>query len=239
MSSSLKTVGVLTILKIFGALAGIVYSVFQVRYFGTSRTIEIFFAAQSILYMVQSLTQTGQISEVFLPEYIQLKRNHNSITAHKAFSVLINRFTVFVSFGLIVGYFLAPYIVRAFIPGFSAEDQQIATIMFRSILPLVILQLNNGFLNTVLNAEKVYGRMEIGGIINYLISIAILVLLYKKIGVWVLVWALYAGLIIQIIISIAFAIKLKIRYYFIWSEKKFDSKKFFKTIYSTNFIQNR
>lgn len=233
MSSNIKTIGGLTILKIIGAIAGIVYSVFQVRYFGTSRSIEVFFAAQTILYLVQSLTQTGQLSEIFLPVYIKLKTKYNSEIAYKAFSVLLNRFTVYVSFGLFIGYYLAPYIINSFIPGFSNHDKQIAVTIFRVLLPLILLQLNNSFFNTVLNAEKIYGRTEIGGIINYIVSTVLLVTLFNKIGIWSLVWASYAGVIIQLVISIFFAINKNIKYYFVWSDSNFNHKQFFKIIFST------
>ena len=55
-------------LKLLASFLALAYSIIQVRYFGASRIIEIFFAAQSLIYLV-SLTQSGQLAEIFLPEF--------------------------------------------------------------------------------------------------------------------------------------------------------------------------
>lgn len=233
MNRSVRIISGLTGLKILGAIAGILYSVIQVKYFGTDRVIEIYFAAQSVIYLLQSLTQSGQLAEIFLPIYLKLKKEHDPQTAHRAYSVIINRLSLYIILGLVISYFLAPLLMKAFIPGFSSKDQEMATIIYRVLLPMVLLQINNGFLNLILNAERIYGRIEVTGVINNLLGLLLITIFYKTMGVWVLVISLYTGIFIQITVSIYFAYRKKIKYYFLWYEKNFNHKSFFLSLFST------
>ena len=233
MNGEARTIGVLTLLKIAGALAAILYSVFQVRYFGTDREIEVFFAAQAVLYMVVSLSQSGQLAEVFLTEYIGLRERFDVTTAHRALSVLLNRVTFYVAILLVVIYFLAPMLIALFIPGFTQDDRILGTTMFRWLLPLILLLVINSILNSLLNAERIFGRTEAAGVIHSLMSLVFLLILYDQIGIWVLVLGLYAGILVQLGLTIYFIIQKKIRYSFIWSTFEFDHRSFFTVLFST------
>ncbi|GAA0193110.1 hypothetical protein GCM10009122_56060 [Fulvivirga kasyanovii] len=233
MNHNIRIIGGLTGLKIIGAVLGVIYMVLQVRYFGTSRAIEVFFAAQSVLYVIISLTQSGQLAEIFLPEYLKIRNSKGTSVAHAAYSVVANRLSAIVIIVLCIAFILAPFIIRLFIPGFSTEDQYQATYLFRAFLPFIFLQIQLAFLNTVLNAEQVFGRTEATNIVNGIISILILIFLYQDLEVWALVVSSYVGIIIQIALSLIYAYKKGIRYYFVWVLPSFNHKVFFKTILST------
>ena len=53
------------------------YSIIQVRYFGASKIIEIF-CSSGLIYLVTSLTQSGQLAEIFLPEFQRLNNKKRS-----------------------------------------------------------------------------------------------------------------------------------------------------------------
>lgn len=235
MRANLKVIGGLTGFKVLGAALGILYMIFQVRYFGTSRVIEIFFAAQSVVYVIISLTQSGQLTEIYLPEYLKLKNRISDKVAHQSYAVVSNRLSLFIVTLLIAGFWLAPYLMKLFIPGFSEPSQQEATLLFRAFLPLIFLQIHSAFLTTVLNAEKVFGRTEVASIINHLLALAILILLYDTLGVWVLVLSSYVGILLQILLSLFYAGKAGIKYYWVWSIPDFDHKSFFRTTFYTFF----
>ena len=233
MRKELRTIGFLTVLKIAGAIAAVLYSVFQVRYFGTDRIIEVYFAAHAIIYLVQSLTQSGQLSEIFLPIYIGLRERIGNQAAHAAVSVVINRMALYVILFLCIMYILAPWVVAIFIPGFSLEDKDLGTEIFRKLLPLVLFMVTNSLFNSVLNAEKVFGRTEAAALINSLLSLLLLILFYTKLGIYVLVLALYAGAMVQLGLTIFFLIRKRIRYYWIWTTDEFNHSSFFKSMFST------
>ena len=155
----IRSLGNLTVLKLIGAVLGILYSIIQVRYFGTDRIIEVFFAAQTVVYLVTSLTQSGQLAEVYLPIYLRLKEESGLAVASSSFSSIINKISCFVSIVLIIMFLIAPFVMKLFIPGFPEDDQLFAALIFRCFLPLTLLQILSAFINTVLNAERIYGRV--------------------------------------------------------------------------------
>jgi putative peptidoglycan lipid II flippase len=224
----------LTGLKMIYAVLGLFYSVLQVRIFGVSREVEAFFIANTAVYLIVSLTQGGQISELFLPQYLSIKEKYGKEYAHRAFSVLINRFTVFATLLLFVVYFISPFILQLMAPGFSSEDKELSVAMFRAFLLLIELQIINSFINTTLNAEKIFGRVEWTAILNSIFSLIILFLFHKILGIWVLVIALLFGKIIEFVISILYIKKANIKYSLIWTEKNFDFTPFFKSMFSTS-----
>ncbi len=228
-----RTLGSLTVLKLVGAFLGIFYSILQVKYFGTDRVIETFFAAQSLVYLVTSLTQSGQLAEVFLPVYLELKEKYGLTVASLSFSSIINRIICFVSIILVLMFLIAPFLMKLFIPGFEFSDQLFASNIFRAFLPLVLLQILSSFINTVLNAERIYGRVEIAGIISYVVSIVLLVLFYEAWSIWTLVFALYAGKLIDLSIGVYYLKRQQIRYSLNWNVDKFDSRELFRTLFST------
>jgi putative peptidoglycan lipid II flippase len=233
MSKSIKIVGGLTALKLAGAIVGICYMILQVRYFGTAHEVEIFFAAQSVVYVIISLTQSGQLTEVYLPEYLKLKNNYSHEAAYRSYSVLTNRLSVFILLLVLLAFLMAPYLMEMFIPGFSSESRQDATLFFRAFLPLILLQIHVGFLTTVLNAERIFGRAEAAALVNHFFSITVLFCFYDSLGIWTLLLSSYIGLLIQVIVLGYYAQRLGIKYYFIWRSQEFQHRKFFGTIFYT------
>ena len=233
MGSNLKAIGWLTGLKVAGAVAGLLYAVLRVRYFGAARDIEVFFAAQSIVYLVSSLTQSGQLSEVFLPVYVQLREQVSRRAAQAALSVTLNRLLLFVvAFG-VVAYFAAPWVMRAFVPGFPPPDQASATTIFRALLPLIGLTVLGSFINTSLNAERVFGRVEATALANSVLSTVFLIAFYDRLGVWVLVCALYVGKAIELLIAAVFLRKQEYRHTWALAAEGFEHGDFFRTVYAT------
>ena len=119
-------------------------------------------------------------------------------------------------------------------PGFSKVDQALCVKMFRIFLVFLELQFINSFIDVTLNAEKIFGRVEWAAILNSVVSVVLLLLFYKILGVWVLVLTLFIGKLIEFLITIVFVRKTGIRYSFIWTEKSFDAKSFFKLMFTTS-----
>ena len=149
-------------------------------------------------------------------------------------SVLINRFAIFLSIILIAFFFISPYIVSLMAPGFSAADRELCVQMFRVFLIFMELQFINSFIDVTLNAEKIFGRIEWAAILNAAISLILLIFFYKIFGVWILVITLFAGKIIEFLITIIYVKRAQIKYSFVWTEKSFDTKSFFKIMFTTS-----
>lgn len=219
-------------LRFIASILGLAYSILQVRYFGASRTIEIYFAAQSLVYLVTSLTQSGQLAEIFLPEYHKLKIIKPKL-GFQALNVVINRMLLWGTLIMTIVFIFAPFFINILVPGFNIEDKEQVTLIFRTLLPYLYLQLMNSFFITVLNAEKKFGRVEFLGLINSLVNIVVLIFLYPYLGLWSLVISLLLGKIIEFIFYISQLYKIGYQYQFIFSIAQFDHVSFFKTMKST------
>ena len=201
-ANSVFTIARLTTYKILGAALALTYSVLQIRVFGTTRAIEVFFGAQSVIYLITSLSQTGQLSEVMLPEYIRLKALHGPTVASKALSVVLCRIALFMGLAIGIAYAISPLLVQLFVPGFNELERAETDSILRAMLPLTFITLLNSFFNTILNAERVFGRAEITSVVNGMISVVALALFHNRMGVTILVISLYAGGLVQLLWSL-------------------------------------
>ncbi|QNM85773.1 oligosaccharide flippase family protein [Polaribacter pectinis] len=219
-------------LKFVSAILGLVSSIITVRLFGASRTIEVYFAAQSLVYLVTSLTQSGQLAEIFLPEYHKLNSKAEGL-GFEGLNVVINRFFIWgiVIIGLV--FLISPVLIKLMVPGFDELEQEESVLIFRVLLPYLLLQLFNSFFITVLNAEKKYGRAEFLGISNVVVNIIVLLVLYKYLGVWAIVISVLFGKMIEFVFYLSQLYKIGFRYKFTFSILDFDHSTFFKTMQST------
>ncbi|MCG8326134.1 MAG: hypothetical protein MI974_00555 [Chitinophagales bacterium] len=231
---NIRSIGILTLIKIVSAFLSIVYSIIQVNLFGTSKDIETYFAATAVLMIIFSLSQSGVLAEIFLPKYHQLKEEYGQEVATQAFSVVINRISIFVLFLCIIAFFLAPYIIEVFVPGFDSSVKETTIIIFQCTIFLLLPMVINSFFVTILNAEKIYGRTELIGFSRVLLNIFVLLLLYPSLGVWSLVTSLIAGHILTFFVYISL---LKVHdfklYPTTFSINHFDHQAFFRSVYST------
>lgn len=224
----------LTGLKLIGSALGLLYSILQVRYFGASGEVDAFFIASSSVYLITSLIQGGQLSEVFLPIYLNQKKENGNKIAHLLLSAVITRLLVFVGIALIILYFFAPLVIQITGPGLTAEYKELSVNLFYLSLPLVLLILITSFTNTTLNAEQIYGRAEATALISSIISTSLLILFYKEFGVYVLVYSLLIGKIVEFIITLFYLKKIGYRYRFVWFLKEYDVTAFFKVMLTTS-----
>lgn len=231
---NIKNIGNLTLIKIFGAILGIIYSITQVYYFGATREIEIYFAAQTTIGLVSSLIQHGKLGTIFLPIYIDLREKKGQLVAQQAFSVIINRIVFFTLIATITAFVLAPYLIDIMVPGFSPDYKKMTILLFRVLSLSLVLIVLNGMSALLLNAEKIFGKTELIGLLNTIISITILVFFYEKHQVWALVLASIFGVSTVLIFNLWLLRKTGINHYWIWKHPNFDHKSFFKAIYSTS-----
>ncbi|MDM9631145.1 murein biosynthesis integral membrane protein MurJ [Robiginitalea aurantiaca] len=234
MISSIKAVGKLTVLKLFGAIFGLVYSVLQVRYFGANGSVDAYFVATSALYLVSSLTQGGQLAEVFLPEYIKEKERNGIESSSKLLSAVLNRVTLFLIFILLLLYFGAYWVISIMGPGLVNNNQELATSLFQASLILILFNIIASFINTTLNAEQVYGRAEVTALVNSIISVGLILVYHNKFGIWILIYALLIGKIVEFLLGLYYLNKIGFRYKLVYNTNEFDLNKFFKVLFTTS-----
>lgn len=195
--------------------------------------VDAFFVAMSGVYMITSLIQGGQLAEVFLPEYLKQKKTYGSSQAHNLLSAILNRLILFVGVGLIILYFVSPIVIRIIGPGLSPEFKNLSISLFAISLPLILFTVIASFINTTLNAEQIFGRAEVTGLINRIISIILLIAYYKELGIYVLVYSLLVGKIIEFVVGIYFLKKIGYKYRPIWNLSNYRISTFFRVMFTT------
>ncbi|MDB4466632.1 hypothetical protein N9066_00315 [bacterium] len=219
--------------KFAGSIATVGYSITQAQCYGTKPVIESYFAGISIFSMLISLSQSGQLAEMFVPEYHRIKSEHGLGAAERAFSVVLNWLMVpTLIFSLASFIFAAPVIDLAF-PGFDTSQKANAVMVFRATCLLLNIEIAAALMKTVLNAEADYGRPEQIGIGISIAGIAILLLTSKVFGIWALVGVFVLGKICLITFLSLFLKRKNVKYKLTFSDPRFDSVAFFRNALAT------
>jgi putative peptidoglycan lipid II flippase len=206
ISSSARSIGILTILNIVGAGISLLNSVVTAHLFGTQRVMEVFFAAATLLALVTSLSQTGQLADIFLPMYHRLQHSEGQAAAQWAYAVVLNWMLIMTAVLAVLCFVLAPFIVSLLVPGFSDDDRRLGTSMFRCLLPLVIVEMSVGMISMLGNAERRFGVPEAIGVGGRAVVLVSFVALVRPTGVWSNVYSLWIGQAFQLI---AFVLMLR------------------------------
>lgn len=231
---NLRIIGKLISLRLVYSVVGLSYSALQVRIFGASSEMDAFFIATTGMYVITSLTQSGQVAEVFLPEYIRLKNEKGPESAFRLFSAMINRMLAFAFITFSVLFITAPWVMKILGTGLNQTYELTGIALFRGSLSLIVFILISSFTNTLLNAEKIYGRVELNALLNGIVSITLLLTLHEKIGVWVLLVSLLAGKILEFIIGFVLLFRLGYRYQLCWHVPGFDIASLFRVMIPTS-----
>jgi hypothetical protein len=92
--AGIRTIGRLTVINAVNTLLALLNTVIVAYYFGTGRPVEVYLAAAGLYVSLMSLAQTGQVSEILLPTYHQLRERFGAEVAFGAYTALVNRLLV-------------------------------------------------------------------------------------------------------------------------------------------------
>jgi putative peptidoglycan lipid II flippase len=189
----------MTFLNILGAIVGLANLVVVSHLFGTSRHIEIYFAAVGLLMTVEGLTQTGQIVELFLPVYHRTRHEMGRKDAERAFAVLVNWTMLFVIALTLLLWIASPVLIRLRVPGFPREVIELGVQLSYALLPLVCVDVLIAMMQMLANAERLFGKPEFVTVCSKIIIVAGIALLARPFGIWAMVISLWIGQILAVI----------------------------------------
>lgn len=212
--SVIRSISIITVLNIGAAIVAIFNMAFIAHYFGASRSVEVYFAATALIAFVMTLSQTGQLAEILIPKFHQIKHSHGKIESYKFFNCCLNLLLILVIFTSIVILFLADYFVELRVPGFDRPSIDLAIQFFRIILPLVAVQIVSTLLTTLAHAEGWFGPPESTGLVANLVTLASIVTLVDSLDVWALIWALWLGQSVRLLVLVVYMYAKGYRYTF-------------------------
>lgn len=117
---------------------GFIREIIIARTFGASLEMDCFIVAFAIVSFIGAILSPQTVQTMFMPSY-QDTLKHSPERA----GILINNIskllmTILVA-GTLLGYLLAPYIVKVLMPGFTLEQIHLTKHLIRIMMPLVIL----------------------------------------------------------------------------------------------------
>lgn len=200
--AGIRTLGRLTVLNAVNTLLALLNTVIVAYYFGTGRPVEVYLAAAGLYASLMSLAQTGQVSEILLPTYHQVRERLGAEVAFTTYTVLVNRLLLVLGLLCAGCWIFAPILALWRVPGFESSEVATVSEMFRWILPLVLLQLAAELFKTLANAESLFGGPEILTSAARVASLIALVLLASRMGPWALVAGLWCSVMVEILGSL-------------------------------------
>ena len=158
----------------------------QVSYFGLSWKIESYFVATTLFNSILSLSQSGQIAEVFVSKAYENYDGQNSTPNYRLINSILAYIIMFVLILVLFLIVFAEPIVKLIAPGFTNEQQEFTQSILKVISLFLVLVVFNSFMNLILQNEKVFGKAEKASMLGSLMTIIILLFGHNSLGVWAL-----------------------------------------------------
>lgn len=178
---------------------GYVRVVIQARLFGATAAMDAFVLAFSIPSMLQVVLLSGPLSGVLVPTLSAYRHDR------PAFNDVFNSvFTACLVVGVTLGgiaALAAPALMHAVGPGLAPETRALAILLFRIMLPVLVLQALLSVCKGGLNTLDSYGPPEYAGAVFNVVMIAAAVLLAPRFGVVSLALGASLGALMQLLMQ--------------------------------------
>ena len=195
--TSRRAIGSLAAVNAVAAVTGLLQSVVIAFHFGTSATYENYIAATTLLLSTTALMQSGQLSEIFLPQYHRLRQVSRQ-DAQAAFGVVLNWMLIGSLVIAALMWLLAPVVMNLIVPGFDPPRIARAVDVFRAVAPIVPIDVALALTMTLANAERWYGRPEMAATLASIVTVSVIAVMGSRYGEWGLTAALWAGKLVHV-----------------------------------------
>ncbi len=189
---------------------GYVRVVIQAQLFGAAAAMDAFVLAFTIPSMLQVVLLSGPLSGVLVPTLSTYRDDR------RALNELFNSiFTACLLAGVGLAGFAAlgaPTLMRLVGPGLTPATQALATLLFRLMLPMLVLQALLSVCKGGLNTLDAYGPPEYAGIVFNLVMIAAALFLTPYVGIVSLAVGASLGALAQLLMQFPFLARCGVIY---------------------------
>lgn len=197
--SIVKSIGILSVLMAISKVLSLIREVAIASFYGASSSTDAYFVAGGFVTNV-FFGITAAMSIVFLPYYIQLKKERSEREKSEEVSSLMVSLVSFAIILIAALFVLAPWIIRVIAPSYVGKQYSEAVLYMRIYSITILFSLLNNLLTAVLNAESRYGFGAIASVVYSVTSIICMVALRKYIGVTALAMSVPLSFFIQLLI---------------------------------------
>jgi peptidoglycan biosynthesis protein MviN/MurJ (putative lipid II flippase) len=193
------------LLLILFRAAGLFLSVASVlitaRYFGASQDRDFFVIAMSVVAILPMLVY-GSLTEVFRAKFVHIREKLGTERAVDSARGVIFWISAMSAAIVLLGELCAGEIAAFFMGGRDSVSFPLLVTLIRATLPIIFLSQLSTFWIQVLNCFNVFFIPEIFGLISSVINIALVVLLFDRVGVFSLVISNYASAVLLVAVLV-------------------------------------
>jgi putative peptidoglycan lipid II flippase len=182
-------------------LLGFAREVVNARYYGTRWEMDTFLAAATIPTIIFGLFN-GALVSALVPVFSEYIATERSDEAWRLANTVLNGLLIILCVGAVLGWFLAPFYVPLIAHGFPGPQMGVAIRMTRWLMPSVVATSLAGVLAAILNAHHRFGGAALQGIAINVVTIAIVVWLDARLGIYALVLGTTLGLCAQLLVQL-------------------------------------
>ena len=184
----------------FSSIVGFGLSICIAKIFGTSRSIEIYFAAVILIYNVDRFFSLGSLTEIFIPKYIRIKEKYSENEAMKFFSSILIIFLILGVMATLILFSYSEFLIERIIKNFSVEEKDQVIFLFKILLIILPFKLFNGLSMIPLRGNEKYNVHEKIGIILKVLTILFLIFLPKQYSLDILIYSLIISALLKFFI---------------------------------------
>jgi putative peptidoglycan lipid II flippase len=195
-------------------LIGLFRQILISRAFGTSSSIDAFYAASTYPNLIFNLIAGGALSSAFIPTFTGLLAKKDHPSAWKLASSISNLILIVLGLLSIVSALLAPQIIKTILaPDFPPDQQVLAASLLRILLIAPAIFGVSGLLMGILNAHQRFLLPALAPSMYWIGMIFGLIFLVPSMGVFGLAWGAVFGSILHLVVQIPDLLKLPNRLY--------------------------
>ncbi len=182
-------------------LLGFFREVVNARYYGTQWEMDTFLAAAVVPTILFGVFN-GALVSALVPTFSGYIARGKDDEAWRLANTIINGLFLILAVGAVLGYVFAPLYVPLIAHGFPAPQMAIAIRMTRWLMPSIVAVSLSGVFSAILNAHQRFRSASLIGIALNVTTIACVVLLNAKLGIYSLVLGTALGLFAQMLIQV-------------------------------------
>ena len=180
---------------------GFLREVVSAKYYGTRWEMDTFLAAATIPTILFGVFN-GALVSALVPTFSEYLAHRREDEAWRLGSTVLNLLAIVLTVCAIVGYFTARWYVPLIAHGFPAPQTGVAIRMTRWLMPSIVAVSLSGVLSAMLNAYHRFRATALVGVVLNLVTIAAVLLLNHRLGIYALVLGTALGLTAQMIVQL-------------------------------------
>lgn len=182
-------------------ILGLLREVVSAKYYGTRWEMDTFLAAATIPTILFGVFN-GALVSALVPTFSEYLAHRKEDEAWRLASTVLNILAIVLTTCAIIGFFTARWYVPLIAHGFPGPQMGVAIRMTRWLMPSIVAVSLSGVLSAMLNAYHRFRSAAMVGVAVNAVTIATVVLLNHRIGIYALVLGTALGLTAQMLVQL-------------------------------------